>query len=383
MKKLSVYLICLLILFLTIGCDTDTKNPVSTSSIDVSTFLSVLPQKGSDTRFISDESIKQCQSDMEKIAEGLSITLKEERVRSILKEELKNKDAFWEISFNKLMSNKIFNGFTVFDLMVKNGVTNFTNLLKQYPDLRLSIPEKYENSFDPLSIFNIAILPVEDERYVKEIISFDFQGKKIILDPEILCDTPLLVLEIDENPDYHPMTIDDYIEVQIPQSQNPLNKLSKSTSVTKIRMYKEKLHHKLESVLSRAEFNVTVTLGDVVHTNDYSFPQVANRYFGITGVNKKDKWYSYKRYIWDYNPGNGFVAGKVLGICLWEDDPGGKSASHYYSADQIFSRPSGSTYNPGYLDTHGNCPDDLYGYVFIEYWDLYGAAGYNKRCIWL
>lgn len=381
---MSVSLIVAIFLLWFIGCETSTENVVSTSSDDVSVFLSTLPKMGNNDRFSTAESMKNCDNDMEKIAKALSMTLKESQVQSILKEELENKDAFWEISFNHLMSNEISNGSTVFDLMIENGVTDFDKLLKKYPDLRLSIPEKYEDSFDPLSDFNIAILPVEDERNVKEITSFDFQGNKIVLDPEILCDTPLLVLEIDENPDYHPVQLDSSIVVQIPQYQNQtmtlnlFNGLSKSTTtVTKVKVFQERLLNKLEGTLSRPEFNVTVTVGDIITTNDYYFPTVANRGFGITEINHADCWYYYNRWIWDYNPGNGFGPGKVLGICLWEDDSGGEDKLTYYSADQIWGRPSGTTYNPGYLDSHPSCPDDLYGYVFLEWWDLYGATGYN------
>lgn len=209
MNKLFISLVVFMLLFFVIGCEKSIENPASTPQENVSAFLSTLPKRGDDDRFITKESMKKCQDDMEQIAKSLATTLKESQVRLILKEELKGKDAFWEISFNQLMSNEISSGLTVFDLMIENGITDFAKLLKGYPDLRLSIPEKYENSFDPFSDFNVAILPVEDERFIKEIISFDFQGNRIVLDPEILCDTPLLVLEIDENPDYHPDCPDD------------------------------------------------------------------------------------------------------------------------------------------------------------------------------
>lgn len=385
MKKLLVCLLSIVIGFFLIGCENSVENPISTSSDNVSAFLSGLPKNGDNERFLSTESMKKCQDDMEQIAKTLSMTFKESRVRSILKEELKNKDAFWEISFNQLMSNEVSNGSTVFDLMVENGLSDIAKLLKKYPDLRLSIPEKYEDSFDPLSDFNVAVLPVEDERYVKEIISFDFQGNRIVLDPETLCDTPLLVLEIDENPDYHPAFNDSSIVIEIPHYQeqstslNLYNRLSKTTTtVTKIKIYQERLYNKLEGTLSRPEFNVTVTAGDVLYPNDYLFPQAAHRGFGITEINHKDCWYYEERWIWDCPDASGiFSSGKVLGICLWEDDPGGEDKLTYYCADQYVGRPAGTIYNPGYLDTHENCPDDLYGYVFLLWSDFDSGTAYN------
>jgi len=393
MKKLLISLIIFMLLFFIIDCEKSVENPASVSQENVSAFLSTLPKKGGDDRFVTKESMKKCQDDMEQISKSLAITFRESQVRLILKEELKGKDAFWEISFNQLMNNEVSNGLTVFDLMIENGIDDFVKLLKKHPDLRLSIPEKYEDSFDPLSDFYVAILPVEDERFVKEIISFDFQGNRLVLDPETLCDTPLLVLEIDENPDYHPSFNDNSIIVEIPNYQerstslNLSNGLSKTaTTVTKVKINYEYLFNKLESDLSRPEFNVTVTAGEVVFTNysinDYLFPKTANRGFGITEINHANCTYREVRWIWDYpdSSDNIFGADKVLGICFWEDDPGGKDKLTYYCADQYSGRPNPEQrfpYEPGYLDNHPDCPDDLYGYVFIKYWDLFGAAGYN------
>ncbi len=382
---MSVFLTILGVLLLIISCENSVENSVLVSQENVSAFLSTLPKMGNNDRFSSDESMKKCDDDMEQIAKALSMTLKESQVRSILKEELKNKDAFWEISFNQLISNEISNGSTVFDLMVENGLSDLTKLLKKYPDLRLSIPEKYEDSFDPLSDFNIAVLPVENECDVKEIISFDFQGNRIVLDPEVLCDNPLLVLEIDENPDYHPSFNDNSVIIKIPNYQeqstslNLYNRLSKTTTtVTKIKIYQERLYNKLEGTLSRPEFNVTVTVGDVLNPNDYLFPQAAHRGFGITEINHKDCWYYEERWIWDCpDAGSIFGSGKVLGICLWEDDPGGEDKLTYYCADAYTGRPYGTIYNPGYLDSHPNCPDDLYGYVFLLWSDFDSGTGYN------
>lgn len=386
MKKFSVFLTILGLLFLIFGCENSVENPVSESQENVSAFLSALPKKGGNERFLSTESMKKCQDDMEQIAKALSTILKESQVRSILKEELKKKDAFWEISFNQLMSNEISNGSTIFDLMVENGLSDLTKLLKKHPDLRLSIPERYEDSFDPLSDFKIAILPVENECDVKEIISFDFQGNRIVLDPEILCDTPLLVLEIDENPDNHPSYIDNSTVIQIPQykdqptSLNLFNGLSKTTTtVTKLKIYYEYLYNKLEGTLGRPEFNVTVTVGDIVYTNDYLFPTTANRGFGITEINHADCTYDEERWIWNHAPDAIYGSGKVLGICLWEDDPGGEDKLTYYSADQILGRPDGTTYNPGYLDADTDRPDDLYGYVFLKWSDFESGTGYNGK----
>jgi len=377
-------LILVMFILLISNCNDNSTNPSLDGPDDIAFFISGLPKVGLEKRFASFQSMKDCENDLEEIARYLSISFADNELRSVLSELLKTKDVYWEISFNDFVRSNKSNNKMVSDVLTSNGLKDIKSLLQKHPDLRLSIPEMYEDSFNPLKEFIIAVSPVVDERYVTEIIAFDSQGNRMSLDPVKLSDMPMLVLEIDENPDNHPISVSESETSQLSQKQ-----LKKTASTTKkIKLDAVYLYDKLEGTWNRAEFNVTVTFGTIWtqdHGKNYEFENFAERGFGITAVNWADKWYDsdVNHYLFDWdNPNDCFEPGGVLGICLWEDDPGGVSKLNYNSADDRYVHDL--DFEHGFLDFNPDCPDDLYGYVFLEYWYInpnggtHYAYGYNS-----
>lgn len=200
-------------------------------------------------------------------------------------------------------------------------------------------------------------------------IIFYRRGDKILIDhnKEYTGPTPVLLLEIDENPDNHPM--------RNSSSNNPSQSSLGKTLTFELWTDQQYLYRKLEGWLSRAEFNYTAARGSF-SCGDYTFGDVVS-VNGITGVNYGGRWYYFDHDVIE----DPFSEGYYCALTVWEDDPGGESPWEYYPADPYWE--SEADFEHGYLDDPShNSPDDLYGYIFIGATDgvptTYGAMGYRS-----
>ncbi|MBC8147203.1 MAG: hypothetical protein H8E98_04385 [Bacteroidetes bacterium] len=372
MRILILSIILLGILF--VGCQVNETIDSDDGFVSIEKQVKSLPIVGSADRFISFETMLDSENDLKIIAKALALSFNNIETRKGLHQLLKEKDVFGEISFNDFILLKNNDQSLFYNTISENGVSDFEFLLNKHPELRLSIPLKYEKSFDAFSDFIIAVSPIIDEQYVTEIVAFDLNGNKIVLAPVELSTIPILVLEIDENPNNHPKVYEDAFvadengNINIPSH---FNNTLKTLTHNVIEINRVKMYNKLEGTWNRAEFNGTVTVGTMegAYDYEYDFPTTTTRWYGITGVNWDDRYYDVDKY--QYTIGDTGFDGdySVLGFTFWEDDPGGEEPSYYYPPS---SQASGgcNDYVGGYLDTH-NSPDDLFGYAWIEYADCW------------
>ncbi len=326
--------------------------------------ISSLPKEGADERFGSMEAMQQCDNDLVRIAQQLSLLFDGETAsRAILQDMLKKRDTFGEIAFNEFLVAILGEGPTIYHALKNNGLSDLDNLLVKHPDLRLSLPVQFDDRFNAFDEFIIAASPVTDERFIDHYIGFKLGGEEVTLDFYNYTGMQAILLEIDENVDNH----------QKNESIVDTDSLGRVLLTVDLRTYYQYMENKLEGTLNRAEFNVTVTLGTVVYVGgtDFDFPSTADRGFGITEVNKADKDYWYDRFVFDIT---NLGAGEALGICVWEDDPGGEDKLTYNAAD-IGTSPD---YEDGYLSAHGSCPDDLFGYNWITVDDIIATDNHTR-----
>ncbi len=362
MFKVNMTLMCILLF---VGCGNNKVNDPGSDYQKINNVINALPKIGSNDRFSSVEAMELCDDELAIIAKYLAISFSNTDLCNNLNNQLKSRDAYGEISLNEMLLMQDTNNEYHYDVLVKKGLKDILYFLEKYPDLRLSLPSKSDKKFNAYKEFIVLVSPVIDERFVTECVAFNQYGELLLLNIDNEIPTQTLVLEIDENPYNHPKTInEDFIELPI--------KIGKSTSITNLRIQLKDVYlkNKLEGSWNRAEFNVTVTVGtwnDIPSSTKkhYTFPTEADRGFGITGVNWREKWYNnVKKRIYYVDE---LTTPWVLGICFWEDDAGGESKYEYYSADNRYlGSYCDNYYEPGYLDSHSSCPDDLYGYIHID-----------------